>query len=363
MFKFNTTHIFTGYLKQLLSSVNIPTCRIYTKEFANYLKQHGKEDPRVIESFDMVTYTSANANAAKQRIATSVNYLKANELYNYVWDYSQTGLDLGNKNVYWKRTSPIFYSGDKSINGLTRVLSSQGNVYDTATHEYLGEYLRFVRDYYGINLMSLYNCFNNTLCKNIYYKHEFKTIDKTAKDLDKEYLDYESSLSVLDKTSVISIKNVKNIGSQDRLHYKNAYSIFDSLDSRYRIYAFPVKLFSNYTVAVDCSQGIEMFCGLYTTTLETTSKGIDLITKTYRKINRTIFSQPFLYDAPSVKYWNFAEDTSISANGYPILVNDDSVTRWDIANREQDLKLFIKVPSSCRSSITILEGNFSTFYH
>lgn len=317
MFKFNNSHIFTGYLKQLLSSVNLPTCRIYTQEFAKYFDRTGKEDPRVIESFDTLTYTG---DVTKYRAATRVNYLKANELFNYFWNYSQASINSTASDAYWKRTSSIFYNSDKRIPGLTRVLNSPGSVYDTCTHEYLGEYLRFMRDYYNINLMSLYNCFNNKICSNIYYKHVVK----------------------------------------------DSIRVFDSQDSNYRIYAFPAKLFSNYTIAIDCDQVIEMFCGLYTDTLETTYRGKDLITKTYRKINKSIFKQPFVYDALDVKYWNFKEDTSLievpkDSTKYPKFVIENHITRWDIANREQDLKLFIKIPTSCRSSIVVLEGDFRTY--
>ena len=94
MFKFDNTHIFTGYLKQLLSSINLPTCRIYTKEFADYLKQHGKEDPRVIESFDNIEYIyDPKTAASKKRVTTSINYLKNNNI-EYIEACMLLGLSL-----------------------------------------------------------------------------------------------------------------------------------------------------------------------------------------------------------------------------------------------------------------------------
>lgn len=365
MFKFDNSHIFTGYLKQLLSSVNLPTCRIYTREFAEYLDKYGKEDPRVIESFDTITYTRGSS---KYRAATRVNYLKANELFNYFWNYSQASLDTTAGDAIWKRTSSVFYDSAKSIPGLTRILNSPGSIYDTTTHEYLGEYLRFMRDYYNINLMSLYNCFNNKICNNIYYKHTIKVSDKSTNyTTNKNKGTDDVSLEQLEDSKVqINIKTTNTRSADIALKYKDSYRIFDSRDSNYRIYAFPVKLFSNYTIALDCSQGLEMFCGLYTDTLETTDIGRDLIARTYRKINRAIFKQPFLYEALDVKYWNFNEDTALTEipknkNKYPRFVTGSHVTRWDIVNREQDLKLFIKVPTSCKSSIVALEGDFRTY--
>ena len=314
MFKFNNTHIFTGYLKQLLSSVNIPTCKIYTKDFAEYKAQTGKEDPRVIESIDTL-----NSN----RLATRINYLKNNELYNFFWDYSEDKLDLNRNKANWNKTLPLFYSSDTAIAGLTKTLYSPGNSYDTTTHEHLGEYLRFLRDYHEVDLMSLYNCFNNKIYSNIYFNFE---------------------------------------ASQETTANKTNRVVFDSRDSSYHIYAFPVKLFSDYTIAINCNHPIEMFCGFYKTVLDTSQKSTDLARRTYKKINRTFYNQTILYDKLNVKYWNFDIDVPKDANGQRHLVDSNEfITRWDIANREQDLKLFLKIPTSCKSSITVLEGNFKNF--
>lgn len=297
MFKYNNTHIFTGYLKQLLSSVNIPTCKIYTREFARYLEQHGKEDPRVVESIDTL-----NKNCLSARI----NYLKNNELYNYFYNNN----DKSNNKI-WRQVPSIFYNSEKNTPGLTKTLCSPGNVYNKITHEYLGEYLRFVRDYHGVNFMSMYNCFNNEICNNIIFEPPGESI------------------------------------------------IFNSNDSKYNIYAIPVKLFSNYTIAIESNLGIELFCGLYGSSLDDGNKNKDLIMKTYTKVNSTSFHKPFLYDKLNVQYWTFDNDIEKAMLGTETI--SGTMTRWDILNRERDLKLFIKVPVNSRSSIVILEGDYRSY--
>lgn len=306
MFTYNNTHIFTGYLKQLLSSVNIPTCKIYTHEFANYLAQHGREDPRIVESINTIN---------NNRLASRINYLKNDSIMYYWYE------DSIEKLPYWVNSSKTLFMGNNPVDGLTRTLKSSGEIYDYKTHNYLGDFLRFLRDYYNVNLMSLYNCFDNKIYNNIYV-----------------------TLPLYEEASEGSQKASK----------KESTIVMNSSDPNYKIYAIPVKLFANYTIAIDCPQEIELFCGFYGTRLETGNRGRDLITKTYKKIQKTTFSRPFLYDCLDVKYWNRALDTLN-------LTNPSRISRWDILNREQDLKLFLKVPTACKSSITILEGDFRNF--
>lgn len=53
-----------------------------------------------------------------------------------------------------------FEPGKKYDNETSNFLSSS-NTYTSEVHERLGDYLRFQRDFYHINLMSMYNCFSN----------------------------------------------------------------------------------------------------------------------------------------------------------------------------------------------------------
>lgn len=307
MLKYNNNHIFTGYLKQLLSSFCLPACKVYTQEFAEHLRTHGEEDQRVLPSF----------NSSNDHLAVRVNYLKNDEVYSYFWNNPTPPGKSEPGGLSWKKSPELYYNKDKFIPGLTRQLNSPGINYDTKTHEYLGDYLRFLRDYYNINLMSLYNCFTDKIYNNVYF--DFVLNPKAAK---------ENQIKVL----------------------------FNAQEPEYRLYALPVKLFAEYTIAVDCDQGIEMFCGLYNTDLDISAKATDLAARTYKREYKTLFKQPFIYDKLTIEHWPL--DNDFSSDGS---IRTDAFTRWDLANREKDLKLFIKVPVSCRSSITILEGDFRGF--
>lgn len=60
------------------------------------------------------------------------------------------------------------YSFGDKINGITTSFTSPISYYDSDTHRYLGEYLRSIKGYYGLNLLPFYNCFNNKYSSDFY---------------------------------------------------------------------------------------------------------------------------------------------------------------------------------------------------
>ena len=310
MLQFNNNHIFTGYLKQFLSSFNLPTCKIYTAEFEKFYAEHGYEDPRVIES-NLPILVSGTVD--RVRSTAEIPYLKDGSVQQYFWDTSNWST---NKNIdhntitkYWKNNKTLHYDGNKIL-GLTKTLKNPTTLYDYQTHEYLGDYLRFLRDFESINLMSMYNCFSNRLCNNL-------------------------------KVNIEAIT-------------ANSY------DTKYKIYMLPVKLFEKYTIAIDCYQGIELFCGFYTKNLDTSTKAKDLIKKTYLKIPKALFNQPFVYDKLDKAYWNWTTENTLDGDNSTL--NDTTkILRSEVALKESELKLFIKVPATNTSSIAVLEGDYHNF--
>lgn len=51
--------------------------------------------------------------------------------------------------------------------GITQQYVSNTSYYDSETHRWLGEYLRLLRNMYDLDLMSLYNCFNHKVVRDV----------------------------------------------------------------------------------------------------------------------------------------------------------------------------------------------------
>lgn len=186
------------------------------------------------------------------------------------------------------------------LTNITKKLNLNSLYYDSYTHNYLGRYLRFYRDYTGVDLMPLYNCFSEVAVTNL-----------TIKDLSQNIILQSDENSVTYMVDIIPGKE--------------------------------------YTIYIDCKNLIEMCAGYWdggqvkVNNVELTASDINIIfpyEKTYYKISNTTFNHPFIYN----KLAN-AESLNIS--------NVETLYQW-----RDKLKLFIKIPKNNKSSIVILEGNY-----
>ena len=403
MFKFNNNHIFTGYLKQLLSSFNLPKCRVYTEEqrqFANKYSERIEQkklqlkdsklqlegcknslnklnnllnevraDILATEDQDQLFLMKAveedyqtECEAAEQQekaleseiaklqvelqnlaATKELNILQTNyhSAYNIYPNSIATDLPLkldypsamryvpyikdGYLQVYtgekWHTChkafdethikshktpattlSTIKYSYGDKIQNYTKNLKIQNTVYDSYTHEYLGDYLRFHRDFANINLMPLYNCFSNRACPHL--------------DL--------------------SFKVGKN--------YTAVFKTDQSFETTlYKYYMVPVKFFKDYTIAIDSAASIEVCCCIYDEYQDKDKEFKDVPVLTYQCFSDMQFRTPRLY------------------SGLRNLNSKLFDQNLDLCQHEADLKLILKIPTTNTSSIVILEGDYTTY--
>lgn len=317
MEKFNNTTLFTGYLKQLLHNFNLPKYKVYTEEHRKYYEKYGREREDIYKTTTKYLTPIKDNDATKYYPDTVhyVPYIRNGNIQEYVNGKWYDTSALPGKENY--RAS--YYNDGMKILNHTKNLKITTNSYDYYTHEYLGDYLRFQRDYYNVDLMPLYNCFNNRQCDLL-----------------------NLSWKIAAGNNEIDI-------------------VFDTKDQNYKIYMLPIKLFKEYTIAIDSELPIEICCGLYGGRQDKREKFVDLPKITYKKILSTRFSAPFLYSKLALTPKHETENSeyllkTLADNSY--YSADSEKFLAELAQNESALKLFLKVPQANNSTIVILEGNY-----
>ena len=335
MFKFNDTNILTGYIKEMLASFNLPCYKVYTRQQREHFEETG-EELNVIASQE----ASKASDTAPEKHPCFVSYIKDGSVQQYVKNKE------GNSYTWKVIADPYLYN--IFVPNETKNYVIKNNIYDYYTHEYLGEYLRFIRDFHNVDLMPLYNCFSDHICNNIELTWDIIT------DI------IESSVTTGDTTSGATTasseaaEGATEAGTTTTKKTVIKKSItFSGSDAEYKIYMLPVKLFQKYTIAIDCQQEYELCCGIYGKYLDTREIFKSIPEKTYKKVIGQ-FSKPILYDLVELL-------PSKLTTG-----SDDEKKQWEkiiawIAKNEGDLKLFIKLPASNNSSITVLEGDYRSW--
>lgn len=260
MLKFDNDSIYTGHIKQLLNEFNLPSCPVY-KQGMKVFKDH----IYIVDGYI--------AKALETKVPTNIESFKKYDLYIY----------------------------NKPYLNITKNFPINNLLYDTETHKYLGEYLRFIRDYHNVDLMSMYNCYANEFIKNV----------------------------------TIATSSIKTDSDNVVIGYKIN---FDTTSDKFKILGVPVKFGHKYTIGIDCDTRVEILAGFYkNNSLVNGVKDIEsFYSNTYYQLSGTRFKKPFVYDKL-----------------YKLDVTDE------LYDYEKVLYLFIKVPTSCESSITVIEGDVS----
>ncbi len=127
--KFYENTLMSDFIKQLLSTVNIPTI-----------------------------HTCTQLDINKGLLVSGVKYIFNNSIIEAKGQNSDGSSEFD--------TLELYEIGDR-FNGLTTTFESSQNSYDSKTHYYLGQYLRLLRDTLGLDLMPFYNCYSSIYLKDL----------------------------------------------------------------------------------------------------------------------------------------------------------------------------------------------------
>lgn len=211
------------------------------------------------------------------------------------------------------------YSFGEETKNITQRFVSNVSYYDPQTHRFLGEYLRCVRDIYGVDLMPLYNCF-----------------------------DYDST---------------------EYLYLDEEKGIVESSAPKSKVLLIPIKFNKTYTLAVECEFPVlvkAVFCKDGMLLKDKNGDSFtNLLSENVQRYSGIRFSDPVIYsitnDTSADLYMpdNDGADFDIDEAEKAALVKKREVDRV-LQEHEKYLYLAVQLPKTNTSSIAVIEGDFSS---
>ena len=267
-YRFGNDNLITGYIKNLLHEFNLPQAKPLIDDMFLFDGKYYFKDRKL--------YYCTKGSRFQEDGSILPGTLKQVGVYNY----------------------------GQRMENLTTNLVMNSSVYDSYTHAYLGEFLRFVRDYHKLDLMPLYNCFNNESPKSLKFTLDIPHV-------------IESSEGNIEKTSYFRV---------------------DTSNDLYNYYIVPIKFNTKYNIAIESQVPYEL-CAMIYTGSQRLKISNQLMKQTYTLIGNSRFEQPF--------------DFQVDVDGRKIpRCNYERYTDY-----EENLRLLIKIPRSVKSSIAIIEGD------
>lgn len=204
--------------------------------------------------------------------------------------------------------SKINYDINTYIPQYTRYFKNRYNYYDSETHAYLGDYLRTLRDVYNLDLMPLYNVFNEQYISDI----ELKLNES----------------------------------------YKVVFNDTDT--NTYKVYAVPIKYNKPYTIALNCNSNVLISPILYDNRA---------LVKNIPETQEDKYYTEFLKYDSSINIGGMTFNKPYVFQGVSSEMSDEGVSIFEDANflynQERNLYLLLQVPKNNKSSLVVIEGQYN----
>ena len=187
--------------------------------------------------------------------------------------------------------------------------NSTTTYYDPETHKHLGNYLRYLRDCYDLNLMPYYNCYS----------------EKTIAGITLHLPDAEGKTFTFDK-------NTSN--------------------DKYKLFVVPIKFNCTYTIAIQSDTPVIMRPVIWNNglvkdankTSETYLSDLEHLQNSFEIIGNSAFNKPLTYSVELPKDVN---------------IDNNYSSFKQLLENESNLYLLIQVDSYNTSSLVVLEGDYT----